>query len=218
MLPYAYITSVNHPNWWLYRKITTYINKSSVHSQGQGGLAQLETALNVGRKKNTVIQKSAHTSDFHFGTITVWFKCCADWGLDIYSSMCYSFGRTDCVSFSEYNSKRKQTKSTHSAHIKKSPRSSLKKSFFLVDISIVADDDIFVHFCLPATNGITALHKTYSRCTLGSLRDTMSESGSSKAREFCVLSHIIIGIYRASLFWLQAVQRHRQFFHNGSAK
>lgn len=54
--------------------------------------------------------------------------------------------------------------------------------------------------------------------TVGSLKENICEFGKSKTQEFCVHSHIIIGICWASLFWLQAVQSQSQFFHNGSAK
>lgn len=54
--------------------------------------------------------------------------------------------------------------------------------------------------------------RVHNKLRIGILETQYEWSGSSKAREICVHSHIIIGIYRAGLFWLQAVQRHPSVF------
>lgn len=49
------------------------------------------------------------------------------------------------------------TKRVHAVHALKNLQEAVcKQAFFLCDISIVADDDICVHFCLPNTNVIAA--------------------------------------------------------------
>lgn len=140
-----------------------------------------------------------------------------DWGLDIYSPMWYSFGSADCVSFSGRTVKENK-KREHAVHTwKKVYKKHYKEKLFLCHLSIVADNNIYVHCCHPAANVISTMHSNHLTYTLGYLRDSISESGTSKSQEVCEHSHIIIGIYWAGLFWLRAVQRHRQFFHNGSA-
>lgn len=52
-----------------------------------------------------------------------------------------------------------ERKYTQYTHKKKVSEKQLKRRVgFLLDISIVADDDICVHFSLPATNLIMAVH------------------------------------------------------------
>lgn len=136
-----------------------------------------------------------------------------------YASMWFSFCRMKDFGAWVLYSKTRQKKRIHtglcSAYWLKLSMKQHKEPFSPLLLHFHITDDICVQFwplCYQI-NHCHALDPLYSE-----IFERQNESGSSKARELFVHSHIIIGTFWASLFWLQAVQRLCQIFHNGSAK